>query len=807
MASCLRSIMMTIYYLSIISSFIPTVQSQSTTECVDQLVTCESQIGAIGADSVTCSNFTGYTLVSCGVQNIHSAHWSVLGTSLQSDQCTIYYKNITNSSNIGPETKPRPYARCCNFAECFSDAFDCKLQEDTSRGALLTRCSNLDGFPHLMGVSFRLRSDEPSGFNIPNDDTFEGVTFLSSNGIGTTTFVDDFFKLFNLSTPNPTTTPPPTTTTTSTSLAAGSPTMSPTNPTEPPTTSAQPSFSPTALNDETVGQRDFGQTYSYLQASDGNNFGSLRRFQRMTNNLYFTMDVLCCTERNLSSITTTTTTATPTTAQPSISPTTATANPTEDIFSDGEFTSFVTNTFPRGSSINETFQFTDTDEGIVLNIHWGVSNINRTYIKECSGNDQCPIQSILDTKTPNEEYFFTIKSYISLGATFDSEYGIAYLPEANDSFNRELLVCQDVPSVSSQDESTKTIQRIHVYIGENQKILGMTMWRKNSTRDSNIVFVPYTCHVDMVQNNTDAFVQELIRNDTITNPNNTIDVSNCTDAGADLSGFIGEANGFGLERVQFQFVYSAAAPGSDRCPGKNPTPSPTTGTLPTLPPSPAPSASPTLANAPDTTARPTAADQFLTNRRTLQCYYVMDKQNASCLNTTVNDGTIGSTSITNPSFMTGCVGFSLFDQPTEWYIKDDTCFVGDGRDALQIAAIAICCALVEAPTPTQAPGLSTNDILIIVGIVLASVVVLAIWVGFVVFCVITQRRNREAEEKQQRLDNVRQETIDGEQVLILDQEQKDDRLNLAPFQVNEDEFNEMLQLQQKNSTEDLGLEL
>ena len=335
------------------------------------------------------------------------------------------------------------------------------------------------------------------------------------------------------------------------------------------------------------------------------------------------------------------------------------------------------------------------------------------------------------------------------------------------------------------------------------------MEENSSAQSSNnmTVFVPYTCHIDMVQNNSDAFIQELISNDTKAYPNNTIDVSNCTDAGADLSGFIGEANGFGIDRVQFQFVYSAAATGSDRCPGTNPTPSPTDGTLPTLPPSPAPTAGPTISNPQPTTPSPTATDQFTTNGRTLQCYYVMDKQNASCLNTTTNTATIGSTTIENPSFMTGCIGYSLFDQPVEWYIRDDTCDVGDGRNQLQIAAIAICCALVEEVVTSTDTSLTTEEILTIVGIVLAGVVVLAIWVGFVVFCVITQRRNKEAEEKQKRLDNVRQQTIDGEKVLILDQEQKDDRLNLAPFQVKQEEFDEMLQLQQKGSTSDLGLEL
>lgn len=796
--------MTTCYIIYIIIIII--IITESNDNCANQLVTCKTEIGDIGSRSVSCSNLNGYRLVSCGIRNDFPEDFATLGTSINSDICTIYYNHTFANDTIvndliSNETKPRAYARCCNFRECFNKNFECKLETETSRSNLNQRCSIFDGFPHLMSCSLRQRSSR--AINEIIDDSFGGFYFSSSGGlINENTFRNDFFSLFNLTTNNPTISPTksPTIIPSISSIISSPTTLSPTN-------------NPTLLNNITVGQRLFGginNRFVYLQDSDLINQCSLQRFKFDKRNFdpFITIETLCCTEKNVTNSITTTTTSAPTTNEPSIAPTIPTKSPTADLFADGGFISVETNVFPLNTgSIREEFQFTDTDRGTVLNLEWGVSNINRSFKHDKNGG----IQSIQDIEL--NKYYFTIKKYRSLGGLFESEYGRIYLKD-----NDTKAICPPIPLSKDKDDGTiiesNTIQKIHIYINEiNNTIDGMTMWRFNSDSTTDI----FTCHIKMAQANksrtvfdnsfgyfgyNQTFIDNLIETDMKLFPNHTINFRNCP---ADLSGFIGEADGFGIDKIQFQFVFEEKRQGTQNCSQTQQiTPSPTNAELPTLPPTITnPTSSPTISN-----ISSSIIDQNEINGRTLQCYYIMDKQNASCLNLTssTSSTTINNIIINHDSFMISCNGYSLFDQPISWFIENDTCFVGSGRDELQIAAIATCCTLIDKVIITIDTSLTTTQILTIIAIVIGSIIVLAIWIGFIVFCVYTQRRNKQQEEKNKRLNNVKKETRNGEQELILSDEQKDDRLDLKPFQVNEDEFNEMLELQKRGSTEQIGLE-
>ena len=84
---------------------------------------------------------------------------------------------------------------------------------------------------------------------------------------------------------------------------------------------------------------------------------------------------------------------------------------------------------------------------------------------------------------------------------------------------------------------------------------------------------------------------------------------------------------------------------------------------------------------------------------------------------------------------------------------------------------------------------------------------MGIWIAFTIFCVLTQRRNAEDDARIKRLNVVDiKDTIDGEKELILTPEQKEDRLDLKPFQVPQEDFDEMLRLQRQGSGQQIGLE-
>ena len=786
--------------------------------CTDKVIGCVSQIGDRGATSVSCDEYPGYTLVSCGIKSSNYEQFATLGTSMSSNKCNIYYNNTYANDTIADQkimdsSKPIPYARCCNFAACFSGNFECKLETETSRGAETQRCSVASGFPHLLGCSLRQRTSH--AINDIIYDSFGGIYYSSSNGLlNENTMRNNFFSLFNISTNSPTELPTKAPTTTTTITPSVSTTT--TSPTIRPPTTALPTHNPTKLNNISIGERVFGGDefeFIYLQDADQINQCSLFRFdiEQREYNPFITMDTLCCTERDISNLTTTTSTLSPTTAKPTQAPTNSTASPTPDIFRDGGFISVQSPVFPLGQTITEDFQFTDTDEGIVRSLQWGVSNIHRTF-KTTDGGAIISIKDIFAVDR-TREYFFTIKKYQNTDDTFTSEYGEAYL-KPNDS----RAICPPIPL----DNEQNTIQAVHVYINnETKKIEGMTMWRLTNTNPH--TYTDYTCHIRMADKSEErtvfnnsygyygydrSFIDGLIINDTTLYPNHTVNYTRC---GADLSGFIGEADGFGIDRIQFQFVFDAEKQGRDSCPGKKKTPSPTELILPTLEPSIPPTTVSITREAEEPTGEPTFApsviDQFDGFERTLQCYFIMDKQNASCLNDSVLPITLNdAVYINHPSFMTDCSGYSLFDQPISWYIENNTCYVGDGRDELQIAAIATCCTLVDNVIIFDDLSLSDGELLEIVAIAAGSVITVAIWIIFAIYCVSVQRSNKRQEERIRRLRNV--EIVidnDGERELILTKEQARDRLDLSPFQITEEQHLEMVNLKRKGSYDQIGL--
>ena len=129
---------------------------------------------------------------------------------------------------------------------------------------------------------------------------------------------------------------------------------------------------------------------------------------------------------------------------------------------------------------------------------------------------------------------------------------------------------------------------------------------------------------------------------------------------------------------------------------------------------------------------------------------------ASCVDETAGV-TIDDIEITNPSIMTGCIGYSLYNQPTAWYIKNDTCFA-DGSDNSQIAAIGICCTLIDLEIePSTDTGIceitdTSFSAIITNACVISAIVfvVLGIWIAFTIFCIITQRNNKQEKERQEK---------------------------------------------------------
>eukprot|EP00486_Rosalina_sp_Unknown_P002981 CAMPEP_0201568480 /NCGR_PEP_ID=MMETSP0190_2-20130828/9584_1 /ASSEMBLY_ACC=CAM_ASM_000263 /TAXON_ID=37353 /ORGANISM="Rosalina sp." /LENGTH=699 /DNA_ID=CAMNT_0047989647 /DNA_START=29 /DNA_END=2125 /DNA_ORIENTATION=- len=649
--------------LTIILATIAITESQS--DCLDQME-CKSEIGD---DSASCSE--GYTMVSCGIENKNSEHWVTLGTSMASDKCTIHYKHIPNNPSPDiDDTKPKAHARCCNFTECFGDNFECSLQTKSSRDDLHQQCSNQNGYPHLLGVSLHQIYDNITDNKYDDDyNIFGGFYFSSSSAINDNTFKEAFHKLFNISTDKPT--PSPTNTP---SIAATT-------------------HRPTYAND-----------FKYLQETEGTNRGSLYRFPDapqedldISYNPYFTINTLCCTEKGTSppSIIPTTN---PITASPSQAPTAPSQAPTKYTYADGKFIRF-----PLEEILDQQdFEFRDTNKGTVTSINWGVSNTIRTYERD---PDTGGITKIT-YKSLNESYFFTIKKYTTYDWEFRSEYGEVYLDD-----NDGDAVCKFIPEIGDEKQrNIKTIQHIRVFKSDTE-VEGMAMWRLN-------IPDPYICHIGMAEwtkdeqgNYMQHEIDELLREDR----NDTIDYDYTECPGdVELCGFSGSItdDNLTIADIQFQFVYPEEYEGDPNCPNTTKTEAPTPSPIPpTFEPSPSPTMSPSeTTSSPiptpkdDQTLSPTlsstTASPTESNEGTLQCYYIMGNQTASCLN--VSD-TIGDTELTNPSFMTGCIGYSLTEQPMEWYIQNDTCFV-DGnneQNETEIAAIAICCTLIDPPEEEQ----------------------------------------------------------------------------------------------------------
>ena len=145
-------------------------------------------------------------------------------------------------------------------------------------------------------------------------------------------------------------------------------------------------------------------------------------------------------------------------------------------------------------------------------------------------------------------------------------------------------------------------------------------------------------------------------------------------------------------------------------------------------------------------------DQFEEYGTELFCYYVMGLNNVSCPETTSSSpGTIDNTdanpidTVSNPSFMTSCVGYSFADQPNSYYIdENDVCIVDGSSGDESIAAIATCCALREQTTTKTDSSLTTTQIILIVTV--PAVVLLVI--GIVALGSYLIRRSQEAVKKQ-----------------------------------------------------------
>ena len=758
-------------------------------DCDDLSVSCVSVFNVTnGSRSVDCSDFAGYILTSCGIRVDNRDKFLSAGTSMSDNVCNIHYKfkNGTKLSNISITELPIPYARCCNFAECYSQNFECDLIIDNSQPLSATNNICTNNHPNLLSCSVQQRSQFDLTVN-NNNPIFNGILFGDSGG--SFTIDEDYFALFNLTTLSPTLSPTKVPTSPPTSPTSRGATPSPITPTtnEPslnPTTPAPTTPAPTTPK---------GEAFSYLSSAT-NNRCTFQRFDDsvtgVANTANLALFTLCCNEEEIATPAPIPTRAP--TPSPTNFPTLPSEPPSPFVFGDGQVLNFLTDPLPNGSIIDENREFTDIADGLVKFIHWGVNNINRTYDRN---PDDGSINNITDI--PLNETFFTIKIYESLGGDFISEYGRIFLEDDDNG-----TVCKDI---DLRDKANNIgIVKIHVYGDytkgtKNPKLLGMTMFDDDTPPNN------YTCHIAMKDKNdtSQSFMDELYFNDTkiLNRTINTADYTDCTNSGAQLSGFQGSAQpineGFGIQSIRFQF--SSDGIGLQDCPN-TPTPEPTPGPEPTISPSPSPTNAPTPG--PTTTIPPTAIDQFTTNTRTLLCYHIMDKHIASCLNETSSitssDGT-STTTFTNPSFMTGCAAYSDINQPFEWYIDNNSCIV-DSSQTFKIAAIATCCTLIdfiqeeEEPTPAY----------IIVLIVLGSLVVVAIWVVAIVFCVRQARLRREQEEKANRPDRII-DTPDGERALILDEEQIEDRLDLQPFRVTDDTHNEMLEVQKRPSTTNIGL--
>eukprot|EP00483_Globobulimina_turgida_P009373 UN09392 len=90
----------------------------------------------------------------------------------------------------------------------------------------------------------------------------------------------------------------------------------------------------------------------------------------------------------------------------------------------------------------------------------------------------------------------------------------------------------------------------------------------------------------------------------------------------------------------------------------------------------------------------------------------------------------------------------------------------------------------------------------------ALIFVCGIWGGFIAFCVIYTRRRNAAEAKRKRLKappTIRKDR-DGEKVALFTDEQKEDRLALERFKVDEEYHKEMVQQQRQLSSNNIGLQ-
>eukprot|EP01084_Bolivina_argentea_P170421 295324_1 len=773
--------------------------------CDNKTITCTSYNNASisktsNTSTTTCKHPATEVLVSCGIKIDSTANHTSTGIEMTDNYCRIQHGASTFDHT--DKTLPIPIARCCNFASCFPANFDCKLS--VKRRQFSTINSNCKTYPYLFSCALQTNQ------HIDNKKIYQGIWY--SNSTTNLKMRKDYCNLFNIdptlpdcATDAPTSSP--------TSSPTRSPTEKPTRTTSPPTALTKaPIRAPTAI---TKAPTKPPTSYIYEQSSKSNtNECTLERHDGNQDLLW--LYSFCCSN----SAETFAPTVHPTPA-PTIGPTSDTNSPSYNKFSDTSFEIWNSPIFPltletgptEKPTAKPTVAFSDVGDGYVDQINWGVSNEWREY-KYDNGKGISSWSPIFT------HYYFTIKKYqLRSGKIYKGEYGQVYLPDGGNGF------CENIPM---DEKQTLTIVAVHVYVNESTKVIeGMTMIQSDGST--------YTCHVDMArkQDNSTEFQQQLFNNDETKNPKNTLNVSGCTDGG--LAGFLGTPTEestdlqfahldpkprLGIGSIQFQFVALGAG---KNCPVvTNAATTATTAPTTTLPPTPGPTIAPTAKTAAPG-KEPTAKIVTPVNADLdFKCYWVMANGNATC--------DMGGDTVNIP-FMTSCVGYSITGQPNSWYIekngKIDKCIVEafKGNTSKYMAAIATCCYLKTTPTTESAcekndkwynritwtknekicENFPLSDLLFS-GIVIAIVLILALWGGGIAFCVIQCRKGIARREKEKRLKKKPLiKTIDGEQIAEFTDEQIEDRLALERLKVNEKDHREMLQQQRLLSSRDIGL--